>query len=88
MTETPADVVESAGPQRPRRHWRRMVVVLAVMLLLFGVPWWTLLAAGAAWPTPVFVTVTLLFAAAFAAMPWLMMLGHGRRHLRGLGRCG
>ena len=82
MTETPADVIESVGPpRRSRRHWRRMAVVLAIMLLLFGVPWWTLLAAGAAWPTAVFVAGTLLFAAAFVAMPWLMMLGHGRRHL-------
>ena len=81
MTETPADVVESVGPPRRRRRWRRMAVVLAIMLLLFGVPWWTLLAAGAAWPTAVFVAGTLLFAAAFVAMPWLMMLGHGRRHL-------
>jgi uncharacterized protein len=82
MTETPADVVESVGPpERSRRPWRRMAVVLAVMVLLFGVPWWTLLATGAAWPTAVFVTGTLLFAAAFVALPWLMMLGHGRRHL-------
>jgi predicted MPP superfamily phosphohydrolase len=58
-----------------------MAVVLAVMLVLFGVPWWTLLASGQAWPTAVFVTGTLLFTAAFVAMPWLMMLGHGRRHL-------
>lgn len=82
MTETPADVVESVGPpRRPRRHWRRVAVVLAVMLLLFGVPWWTLLGSGAAWPPVVFVTGTLVFAAAFAAMPSFMVLGHGRRHL-------
>src|SRR5258708_3079766 len=81
MTDTPAEVVESVGPpRRPRRRWRRLAVVLAIMLLLFGVPWWTLLAVGSAWPTVVFVTGTLLFVAAFAAMPVLMMLGHGRRH--------
>jgi predicted MPP superfamily phosphohydrolase len=57
-----------------------MAIVLAVMLLLFGVPSWTLL-AGAAWPTAVVVIATLLFAAAFAALPALMMLGHGHRHL-------
>ena len=81
MTETPAEVVEATGPPRRRRHWRRTAVVLAVLLLLFGVPWWTLLAAGAAWPAPVFVTGTLAFAVAFVAMPALMVLGHGRRHL-------
>ena len=81
MTDTPAEVVESAEPRRSPRHWRRMTIILAVTLLLFGVPWWTLLTPSAAWPTAVFVTGTLLFAAAFAAMPALMVFGHGRRHL-------
>jgi uncharacterized protein len=82
MTETPADVVESVRPPRRRsRAWRRIAIVLAVMLVLFGVPWWTLLASGQAWPTAVFMSGTLLLAAAIVAMPWLMMLGHGRRHL-------
>ena len=78
MTDTPAEVVESAEPRRSPRHWRRMTIILAVTLLLFGVPWWTLLTPSAAWPTAVFVTGTLLFAAAFAAMPALMVFGHGR----------
>jgi predicted MPP superfamily phosphohydrolase len=82
MTDNPAEVVESVGPpRRTRRRWRRIAVVLAVMLLLFGVPWWTLVAGGTAWPTTVIVTGTLLFAAGAAAMPVLMMLGHGHRHL-------
>ncbi|MDT5013180.1 MAG: uncharacterized protein QOH57_4797 [Mycobacterium sp.] len=84
MTDTPAEVVESAGPpRRLLRRWRRTAVVIAILLLLFGVPWWTLLATGAAWPTVVFVIGTLLLVAAFAAMPVLMMLGHGRRHIDG-----
>jgi predicted MPP superfamily phosphohydrolase len=81
MTDTPAEVVESIGPARRSRHWRRTAVVLAILLLLFGVPWWTLLAPGAAWPAVVLVVGTVLFAAAFVALPLLMMLGHGRRHL-------
>ena len=81
MTDTPAEVVESAEPRRSPRHWRRTTIILAITLLLFGVPWWTLLTPSAAWPTAVFVTGTLLFAAAFAAMPALMVFGHGRRHL-------
>jgi len=82
MTDNPAEVVESAGrPRRSRRRWRLIAVVLAIMLLLFGVPWWTLVAGGTAWPTTVVVTGTLLFAAGVAAMPVLMMLGHGHRHL-------
>jgi hypothetical protein len=46
-----------------------MVLVLTITLLLFGVPWWTLLAPSASWPTAVFVVGTLLFAVALAAMP-------------------
>ena len=81
MTDTPAEVVESVEPRRPLRHWRRMLVVLAITLVLFGVPWWTLLAPSASWPTAVIVVGTLLVAAAFAAMPLLMVFGHGRRHI-------
>ena len=59
MTDPPADVVESVEPRPPPRHWRRMLVVLAITLVLFGVPWWTLLAPSASWPTAVFVVGTL-----------------------------
>jgi len=76
MTENPAEVVEEAAP--PRRRWRRLLVVLAIMALLFGVPWWTLVAAPG-WPTAVFAAGTLIFVAAFAALPALMLMGHGRR---------
>ena len=51
------------------------------MLLLLGVPWWTLLLAGTHWPTVVIVAGTGLFAAAFVGLPVMMTLGHGRRHL-------
>ena len=81
MTDTPADVVESIDPPRRSRHLGRLTIVVAIVLLLFGVPWWTLLASGAAWPPAVFVTGTLLFAAAAIALPTLMMFGHGHRHL-------
>ncbi|VEG46966.1 metallophosphoesterase [Mycolicibacterium flavescens] len=79
MTDTPAEVVDSAAPpRRSPRRWRRMVIALAITLLLFGVPWWTLLASGAAWPRAVVIVGTLAFAVAFVAMPVLMTLGHGR----------
>lgn len=58
-----------------------MAVVTAILLALFGVPWWTLIVAGAAWPPAVVVTGTLVFVVAAAALPLLMMLGHGNRHL-------
>ncbi len=88
MTDTPADVVESIDPPRRSRHLRRLAVVVAIVLLLFGVPWWTLLASGAAWPTPVFVAGTLIFVSAAIALPSLMVLGHGRRHLDGAAAAG
>lgn len=88
MTDTPADVVESIDPPRRSANLRRMAVVVAIVLLLFGVPWWTLLASGAAWPTAVFVAGSLLFVAAAIALPSLMVLGHGRRHLDGAAAAG
>src|SRR5439155_18962940 len=82
MTDNPAELVESVGPpRRSGRRWRRIAVVVAIMLLLFGLPWWTLVAGGTAWPSAVVAIGTLLFTAGVAAMPTLMMLGHGHRHL-------
>lgn len=54
-----------------------------VLLLLFGVPWWTLIAAGNDWPTGVFVAGTIAFAVALVAFPFLMFLGHSRHHRDG-----
>jgi len=81
MQDTPAAEVESVARARPRRRWRRLLLVFAIMLLLLGVPWWTLLSAGMQWPTIVIVTGTGVFAAAFIGLPLLMTAGHGRRHL-------
>jgi predicted MPP superfamily phosphohydrolase len=55
--------------------------VFAIVLILLGVPWWTLLSAGTRWPAAVVVVGTLMFAAVFAGLPAAMMWGHGRRHL-------
>jgi predicted MPP superfamily phosphohydrolase len=71
---------ESARPARRPRRWGRFAIVGTILLLLFGVPWWTLLAAGTAWPPAVVVSGSLLFAAAFVALPVAMMFGHGRAH--------
>lgn len=73
--------VEEAAHEAPRRsrRWRRVAVVLAIMLALFGVPWATLVVGGAVWPTAVVVAGTVLFVAAFAGLPTLMLSGHGRR---------
>lgn len=66
--------------QRSRRRWSRLAVVLAILVLLFGVPWWTLLSAGTRWPSGVVVAGSLVFVAAFVGLPAMMMWGHGRRH--------
>ena len=57
-----ADQTLRAQPVRSSRARRtafRLLVVSAIVLLLFGVPWWTLLVAGARWPTLVLVIGTL-----------------------------
>jgi hypothetical protein len=81
MQDSPAAEVESVARARPRRRWRRLLLVCAVMLLLLGAPWWTLLSAGTQWPTVVNVAGTVVFAAVFVGLPVMMTLGHGRRHL-------
>ncbi|AGL18392.1 metallophosphoesterase [Actinoplanes sp. N902-109] len=80
---------EETVETRPRRRGRAVrfaVIVTAVLLLLFGVPWWTLIWAGNHWPTPVFTLGTAVFALAAAAFPVLMAAGHGGRHRDGPAR--
>jgi uncharacterized protein len=81
MSDSQSVQVEPAGHTRSRRRWLRLIPVFAIMLLLLGVPWWTLLSAGTRWPTAVVVGGTLVFAAAFVGLPAMMMWGHGRSHL-------
>ncbi|UWZ59933.1 metallophosphoesterase [Dactylosporangium aurantiacum] len=57
------------------------MTLVTVLTLLFGVPWWSLVQSGNAWPVPVRVAGTALFAVGLVGFPVLMMLGHGRRHL-------
>jgi predicted MPP superfamily phosphohydrolase len=54
------------------------LIISAVVVLLFGMPWATLVWSGNAWPTAVFVLGTVVFVAAAAAFPVLMFTGHGR----------
>jgi predicted MPP superfamily phosphohydrolase len=72
------EVVPAAAPAR--RALRPVVVtatITAILALLFGVPWWTLVVAE---PAPVAAAVTVVFAAALVSFPVLMYVGHGRRH--------
>ncbi|GID31295.1 metallophosphoesterase [Paractinoplanes brasiliensis] len=69
--------------RRPGRVIRFALTIGGVLLLLFGVPWWTLAGSGNAWPGPVRVIATVVFALALAAFPLLMFSGHGRHHRDG-----
>jgi predicted MPP superfamily phosphohydrolase len=77
--------VGEAVEAEPRRRRSRAplfaLIITVILLLLFGVPWWTLVMAGNDWPPPVAVTGTVVFAVVMAAFPLLMFTGHGRRHL-------
>jgi predicted MPP superfamily phosphohydrolase len=78
MQDTPAAEVETVARARPRRRWRRLLLVFTITLLLLGVPWWTLVLAGTQWPTAVIVAGTAVFAVAFVGLPVMMTFGHGR----------
>jgi predicted MPP superfamily phosphohydrolase len=75
------ETVETERPRRRSRAARFGLIITAVLILLFGVPWATLIWSGNAWPTTVFVLGTVLFGLAAAAFPVLMFSGHGGRHL-------
>jgi uncharacterized protein len=60
------------------RRWVFGAVVVTALLLLFGVPWWVLVAGGPDWPAPVEVAGTVVFVLAAVAFPVLMYLGHRR----------
>ncbi|MEV4704228.1 metallophosphoesterase [Actinoplanes sp. NPDC049316] len=80
------ETVETEPRRRPGRAVRFGLIVTAVLLLLFGVPWWTLTWAGNRWPGAVFAALTAVFALALAAFPVLMFSGHGSRHRDGPAR--
>jgi predicted MPP superfamily phosphohydrolase len=80
-----------AAPARVERSLRRLrfgAVIAAVLALLFGVPWWTLVVAGARWPSAVVVVGTVVFVGAVVVFPALMYLGHGSRQRDWAARAG
>jgi len=78
--------VEAKPQRRPGRALRFGLIIGAVLLLLFGVPWWTFVWSGNRWPTIVFAAGTAAFVAAAAAFPVLMFNGHGGNHRDGAAR--
>jgi uncharacterized protein len=79
MADPQSVQLEPAPRPRPRRRWIRLVPVFVILLLLVGVPWWTLLSAGTRWPAGVVVVGTVVFAAVFVGLPVLMFMGRGGR---------
>ncbi|WP_177319625.1 metallophosphoesterase [Actinoplanes philippinensis] len=71
------EAVETEPRRRGPRFARFGLVLVAVLSLLFGVPWATLVWSGNDWPLPVLVAGTLLFAGVAAGFPYLMFRGHG-----------
>ncbi|MEC3981982.1 metallophosphoesterase [Amycolatopsis sp. H20-H5] len=58
---------------------RRAVMLVVVLLLLFGVPWWALVFPSPDWPAPVAIAGTVVFALGLVGFPLMMFLGHSRR---------
>jgi predicted MPP superfamily phosphohydrolase len=54
-------------------------VLVIVLLLLNGVPWWGLVLAPD-WPVPVTIAGTIVAFAALVGFPFVMIAGHGKRH--------
>ncbi|KFU78606.1 hypothetical protein SAMN04489729_6650 [Amycolatopsis lurida] len=54
----------------------RVAALIAVLALLFGVPWWTIVGSPEL-PAALEVLGTIVFAAAAVAVPACMVLGHG-----------
>ena len=75
MTVTQA---EPAARSRRRRSTRRVAFVVAVLALLFGVPFVTVVASGQEWPLAAVVVAAFVFVGTALAFPWLMFRGHGR----------
>ena len=66
-----------------RRGATFAVVLVTVLLLLQGLPWWRLVLAPE-WPLPVTILGTVIAAVSVVGFPLAMIAGHGRRHSDGL----
>jgi predicted MPP superfamily phosphohydrolase len=58
-------------------------VVVVVLVLLHGLPWWRLVLAPE-WPDPVTIVGTVVAVGALVGFPLAMVRGHGRHHSDGL----
>lgn len=74
--------VPEARPARAKfgRRLFMAVVVALIVVLLFGVPLWTVFFAGSDWPVAVRIVGSLLIVGAAVALPAAMVAGHARSH--------
>lgn len=75
----PEDGAAEGSGRRRLSVVRRLAVLVLVLVLLGGAPWWTLFGSGADWPFPVVLAGTVVFAAWLVSFPFLMIAGHGSR---------
>lgn len=75
---TVAEAESAARPRRRRRTTHRVAMIVAILALLFGVPFVTLVASGQRWPLAVVIVAAIVFVGTLCAFPWLMFRGHGR----------
>jgi uncharacterized protein len=76
---TAGEAVQAAPARRSLRPYLFGLTIAAILALLFGVPWWTLVLGNTQWPVAVAAAGTVVFVGAFVAFPVLMYLGHGSR---------
>ena len=82
-TPPPATEAEAGGPPLAR-----LAIVGLVVLLLFGVPLWTVVFSGAQWPAITRIVGSLAVVGAAAGLIVGMTKGHGRAHSDGWARIG
>lgn len=75
---TVAEAVPEARPRRRGRNARWLTTIIAILALLFGVPYVTLVVSGQRWPGAVVVVATIVFVGTLLIFPWAMFRGHGR----------
>ncbi len=63
------------------------LILIVALLLLFGVPWWTIVASDS-WPSAAFVVGTVVFAAGIVGFPLSMWRGHRHDGSDALARTG
>ena len=80
MTDSQATRAPSSSRPPIRRRSARLIPVFVILFLLLAAPWWTIVSAPS-WPLPVLVAGSVVFVAAYVALPVSMTFGHGRRHV-------